>query len=268
MPHNTQSEHPTTRYNSISWEWRNKDNLEALLTRRAKQSKMWHKPIRRAQTRAGLRDDLIYGRVDFEERQKIAAEIDRSQQEMWETWDGELPEPDLWMTVEELAEEFGLSINTIKRHASKVSDDDKRMTTTGADRQYTWRWDRDGTFDPNFYDPPGWRAYNKFRQAENRDCDRRLPEAFRGHGQRLEGRRDVSRFGPSDRRSTSHGGMVGEQVEMLEADESLYSVDPGMAPRQDKGQQVKEYRLSAVRAVVEARNPTSGRFTKGAGHTE
>ena len=257
-----------TGYEQLEWEWRNKDNLETLLTRRAQQSKMWQKPIRRARTHAGLREDFIHGKIDLEHTLEIAAEIDRAQQKMWETWDGKLPQPDLWMTVEELAEEFGLSINTMKRHASKVGAEDKRMTATGADRQYTWKWDRGGKFDPKLYDPPGWRAYNKFRQAENRDGDRRLPEAFRGHGQRLEGRRDVSRVGPSDRRSTSHGGYVGEQVEMLENDESLYSVDPGMAPRQDKGQQVKEYRLSAVRAVVEARKPTSGRFTKGAGHAE
>lgn len=257
-----------SEYEKLAWEWQNRDDLAATLAMRAERSGMWHREVRRAVTHAGLKEDWINGRVDIDEVLDIKDAITRQQQEMLASWDGTLTEPEWWLTVEELAEEFALSVNTMKRHASKVSDDDKRMRQTGADRQYAWKWDSDGKFDESKYDPPGWRAYRKFSQSKNRDGDKRMPEAFRGHGQSMDGRRDAKPFAPTDRRSTSHGGMVGDQAEMLVHDESLYSVDPGLAPRQDKGQQVKEYRLSAVREVIEARKPTAGRFTKRAGRAE
>lgn len=250
-----------SEYEKFAWEWQNRRNLETVLSRRAEMRFPW--PERRFGKYALRKSYEIRDGIPLESG---ARAMERAVEDghVFEP----IEQPDSWMTVEELAEEFALSVNTMKRHASKVSDDDKRMRQTGADRQYTWKWDRDGKFDESKYDPPGWRAYRKFSQSKNRDGDKRMPEASRGHGQVLDSRRYVKMIGPSDRRSSTHGGVIGEQVEMMEADESLYSVDPGLAPRQDKGQQVKEYRLSAVREVIEARQPTAGRFTKRAGHAE
>lgn len=255
-------------YEALVWEWQNRRRLEETLAARA--ARMFPYPKRRfgELQRAEVEHPFISGYMRLETVAEMAERTGVDVAGAAERYEGPQPET-VWRTVDELAEEFGLSLNTIKRHAGKVGKDDKRWRELEPlNRAYTWPWDRDGKFDESKYDPPGWRAYRKFSQSKNRDGDKRMPEAFRGHGQVLDSRRYVKMIGPSDRRSSTHGGVIGEQVEMMEADESLYSVDPGLAPRQDKGTRVTEYRLSAVREVIEARQPTAGRFTKRAGHAE
>lgn len=251
-----------SEYEKLAWEWQNRRNLETVLARRAEMRFPW--PERRFGKYALRKSYEIGAGIPLESGVRV---MERAVEDghVFEP----IEQPDSWMTVEELAEEFALSLNTMKRHAGKVGKDDKRWRQLEPlNRAYTWPWDRDGKFDESKYDPPGWRAYRKFSQSKNRDGDKRMPEAFRGHGQVLDSRRYVKMIGPPDRRSSTHGGVIGEQVEMMEADESLYSVDPGLAPRQDKGTRVTEYRLSAVREVIEARKPNAGRFTKRAGHAE
>lgn len=172
----------------------------------------------------------------------------------------------VWWTVKQIAEINCLSVRTAERYAGKLSAEHKRwrwLDSSAVESRYPW--EKGGQFDETRYNPPGWRAYNRLRQAKNRDGQLRLPESYRGHANRVKG--GVTEIGANQGvRQTAQNPHGTNREVMATHSGFLGEIDPGLAPLPGRGRRVLEYKATEVMALLNARRSpkrgAGGRFEK------